>query len=1142
MKKMVNAGQLIIGIDVGSTTVKGIVVDTRSRETLWSDYQRHDTRQAEKVFEFLHAIQQDFSSIGEHAQLFMTGSGAANLAPLVGAKFVQEVNAVSLAVENYHDDVGSVVELGGQDAKIIVWRTDAATGLRQKVLSMNDKCAGGTGAVIDKICAKLRLDGRQLQELSYQGIKLHPVAGKCGVFAETDINGLQKQGVAANELMASLFAAIVQQNLSVLTRGNTLLPKVLLLGGPNTFIPALRDAWRASIPDVWRERGVALGDVEDPEELVIVPKNAELYAALGCVLYGLEEPNNIGVFQGTAELERFIAGGRTQKLQSGTSDTGLFGSRDELATFLACQQANRPPPSMSRDQSVVHAWLGLDGGSTSTKGVLIDRDGRLLAEAYQLSQGNPIADVKQIIARLSAQIEEAGSRLDIKGVGTTGYAKDILKDVLAADVALVETVAHTRAALHYYADVDVIVDVGGQDIKIIFVKNGVVRDFKLNTQCSAGNGYFLQNTAERFGIAVEDYADEAFKAELTPVFSYGCAVFLESDIVNFQRLGWQRHEIMAGLAKVLPKNIWLYVAQEPNLRKFGTRFILQGGTQKNLAAVKAQIDYIEQRVPEAEVRVHKHCSTSGAIGCALEALKLTAQGDTGFIGTGEVAGLTYTTTRNEDTRCFFCKNKCLRTFVNTLTASGRKSMFIIATCEKGATTDVGELKAINARQKKKDRNYPNLVASGAKQLFRSFSPPIVARPDRRGFKAVIRMPLPGRRGQEIFSDVFARREKLRIGMPRVLNMYSTAPFFRAYFESLGVKKVIWSDFTSEAMYKEGSKRGAIDPCFPSKVTIAHIHNLLVDKNIDILFFPTMISLKEQLSHTLGSRACPSVQSSANVCRAAFTKEADTFRKHDVTYIDDALHMNEPNLLVKQMYNVFAPVLGLGVEENALAVEQGWEALESYQDRQRERGHEVLKRLTEQDEVGMLMIGRPYHLDPGLNHEIVDEIQKNGFPILHADSLPDGEEDLAPLFAADIAAGRIRHAKDITDVFGNPYSANTNMKIWAAKYAARHPNLAVIDLSNFKCGMDAPIYDVIEGILEATQTPYFTFHDIDENRPAGSIKIRVETIVYALRQYQARLKNRANLKTLGDVDAEPVVPATVAKVIPIAREPAARRIQ
>ena len=255
------------------------------------------------------------------------------------------------------------------------------------------------------------------------------------------------------------------------------------------------------------------------------------------------------------------------------------------------------------------------------------------------------------------------------GIGTTGYAKDVLKDVLGADAAIVETVAHTESALHFYDDVDVICDVGGQDIKIMILNNGKVKDFKLNTQCSAGNGYFLQSTAHDFGVQVEDYADTAFGAESMPEFGYGCAVFMQSDIVDFQRQGWKKEEIMAGLANVLPKNIWLYVSQIPNLSKLGTKFILQGGTQHNLAAVKAQVDFIESRYRGKEetpnVIVHDHCGESGAIGAGIEAARLGHNGrETTFIGLDEVNDISYKSTTNEGTRCYFCKNKCLRTFID----------------------------------------------------------------------------------------------------------------------------------------------------------------------------------------------------------------------------------------------------------------------------------------------------------------------------------------------------------------------------------------------------------------------------------------------------------------------------------------------
>src|SRR3990170_7653258 len=279
-----------------------------------------------------------------------------------------------------------------------------------------------------------------------------------------------------------------------------------------------------------------------------------------------------------------------------------------------------------------------------------------------------------MFAKLRAKVEEQGATLEVLGVGTTGYAKDILKDVLEGDVALVETVAHTEAGLHFYKEIDVICDVGGQDIKIMILKNRKVKDFKLNTQCSAGNGYFLQGTAEGFGVKVEEFADRAFSAEAMPTFGYGCAVFMQSDIVDFQRQGWKPEEIMAGLAAGLPKNIWLYVSQIPNLAAIGRKFVLQGGTQNNLAAVKSQVDFIESRFKgkdiQPEVVVHKHTGEAGAIGAAMEACRLWEDGkQSTFIGLDAVASITFTTTRSESTRCYFCKNKCLRTFIDVQTAT-----------------------------------------------------------------------------------------------------------------------------------------------------------------------------------------------------------------------------------------------------------------------------------------------------------------------------------------------------------------------------------------------------------------------------------------------------------------------------------------
>src|SRR5208337_2941629 len=403
-----------------------------------------------------------------------------------------------------------------------------------------------------------------------------------------------------------------------------------------------------------------------------------------------------------------------------------------------------------------------------------------------------------LLENLRQQVDSQGAILEVLGVGTTGYAKDVLQRVLRADVALVETVAHTESALRFYKDPHVSVDVGGQDIKLIVLRNGRVKDFRLNTQCSAGNGYFLQSTAEGFGVPVEQYADKAFSAEAMPVFGYGCAVFLQSDIVNFQRQGWRAEEILAGLAAVLPKNIFLYVANVPNVAKLGCRFVLQGGTQNNLAVVKAEIDFICASFRDSgrkpEIVVHQHCAEAGAIGAGVEAMRLWQNGRrTAFIGLDAVRRISYHTTRSEDTRCHFCKNNCLRTFVDVQTGSpaeespppfqskvplraGQQRM-IIATCEKGAVEDLDSMREIKAGLDAIKAAHPDLVDMAAREVWKARNPASVADPIP---------PASWRKSVRQRIKLMNARPNLRIGIPRVLNMYVYAPLFSAYLQSLGV--------------------------------------------------------------------------------------------------------------------------------------------------------------------------------------------------------------------------------------------------------------------------------------------------------------------------------------------------------------------
>jgi predicted CoA-substrate-specific enzyme activase len=1207
-----------VGLDVGSTTVKAIVVDAATDKTIWQDYQRHETRQPEKVLEFLRRMEAETGISPENTRIFVTGSGGGTIAEMIGAKFVQEVHAVSLAVEKLHPEVYSVIELGGQDAKIIVFKDDEETGRKKKIPSMNDKCAGGTGAVIDKINAKVKIPASELANQGYHGIKLHKVAGKCGVFAETDINGLQKTGTPSDELMASLFEAIVLQNLSVLTRGHTLRPHVLLLGGPNGFIRGMREAWQANIPRMWKERKVEIPEGAKPEDLIKVPENAQYFAALGSVEFGKDEPE-LGRYLGTEKLVYYIDYGRAEE-KAVAGGKGLVAEDSELVSFKSAFKRKKFTPAEFTPAQVVSGFIGIDGGSTSTKAVLLGKDGEILCKAYELSNGNPIEDTIEMFAKLREQVESKGATVEVLGVGTTGYAKDILRDVLNADVALVETVAHTESALKFYDDPHVIIDVGGQDIKLIVLKDGRVKDFKLNTQCSAGNGYFLQSTAEGFGMKVEDFADLAFSAKSMPSFGYGCAVFMQSDIVNFQRQGWRSEEILAGLADVLPKNVFLYVASIPNLAALGSRFVLQGGTQNNLAVVKAEVDFIKSsfraKGKEPEIIVHEHCGESGAIGAAQEALRLWTNGkQTTFIGLEAVANIRYRTTRNEDTRCYFCKNNCLRTFIDVDVSDGKQQAaagredraataeeiaaavvelpsleqiqanlppveahgsscstgggcsshapspfkakvepliqiqvspgsskvieppkpvdfqprktkvplrigeqrLIIATCEKGTVEDLSDMKDIKADiDKIKDAN-PNFVDIAAHDVFRPRQVEIVADavPSTKGL--FISKTIKER------AALMAKRADYRIGIPRLLNTYTYAPLFNAYFASLGLKSenILYSDYTTPELYRAGASRGAIDPCYPSKIGIAHVYNLLATKHnkkpLNAIWFPMYDVLHTHLVNLTGSNACPTVTATPETVKAAFTKESDIFAENGIVYMDPILNLQDQKICADQMYKAWGSVLGLSREENQRALDVGFKALHDCEEEIRQQARATLDQLEREDRIGIVMLGRVYHHDPGLNHEIMEEFQKLGYPVFSQSTLPLDEDLLDRLFGEEVRAGLITHPLDISDVWKNRYSTSTNHKVWAAKFTARHPNLVALEVSSFKCGHDAPIYGVIEGIIEQSGTPYFSFKDLDENKPSGSIRIRVETIDYFLRRYREDIVQRRKIE--GDIEAQ-----------------------
>ncbi len=708
----------LVGVDVGSTTVKSVVVE--QGKVRWQDYQRHSTRQAEKVLDFLERMETEGGLTAGRDRIFFTGSGAGFIAPLVGAKLIQEVVAVAACVERLHPDVRFVSEIGGEDMKTIFF---TATGAgKSKQVYMQSACSGGTGTFVEKTARKLQIPGERLAEMVYAGMSLHKISSKCGIFAETDANTLVKTGVPVEEIIASLFEAVVYQNLATLTKGNTPMPEVLLLGGPNLFFKGLQEAWRHHLTKLWTQRKVDVPEGRDPASLIIVPSEALYYACLGCVEIGEGEKPEVGVYQGRDKLKWWVDEGQhEQKAKDGGK--ALVAGADDLSTFVS-QYGARPAVAAvaaggaGRATTATPVLLGCDFGSTTAKAVALSPERELLFSCYALSKGNPIEDAQSLFG----QVREAGFT-EVAGLALTGYGKDLLADVLGADVAVVETVAHATAALHYIPDADVICDVGGTDVKIMILRQGTVADFRLNSQCSSGNGAFLQGVAERYNIPLEQYAERAFEAKSMPALAMGCGVFLQSDIVNQQRKGWSAEEIMAALAAVLPVNVWIYAGQLQNLRAVGRKFVLQGGTHRNMAVVKAQVDFLRSKVPDADVVVHPYSGEAGAIGAALCVADWRKAGDPSrFRGFDTIAALTYTSTTAAETVCKWCPINCTRTFIDVQLpgakgrpwskvplAEGWERVISGNSCPKGLVEDVNEMRVVKSKLEEVKREYPNVA-------------------------------------------------------------------------------------------------------------------------------------------------------------------------------------------------------------------------------------------------------------------------------------------------------------------------------------------------------------------------------------------------------------------------------------------------
>ena len=699
-----NDTQLFVGIDVGSTTTKIVAINPEKHEILLSNYKRHNAAQAQSVQDALAFFEDNFPNA--RIRLALTGSGAKHLAEALGCCYIQEVVANSIALQKEYDNVGTAIELGGQDAKMIFFRRDPATQtLNVADMRMNGSCAGGTGAFIDEIASILKVPVEEFNELASQGSCIYDISGRCGVYAKTDIQPLLNQGISRQDLALSSFHAIAKQTIGGLAQGLDIQKPVVFEGGPLTFNPTLVNVFAKRL-------GLT------PEE-TLRPTHPEIMIAYGAAL-SLD-----GMFAGNSSwympkhyLDLLENPELRAHLQASSDGPLFFESEEEHRAFNERHQLPEFTPYVPQKGETVHAYLGIDSGSTTTKFVLMDEDENILDSFYAPNEGDPLTVAKTALLTIHDRYEKAGAKLDIIAAGTTGYGELLFSKAFSTECHVVETVAHARAADKYIKDATFILDIGGQDMKAIWIDNGIITNIVVNEACSSGCGSFLENFASSLHIPVEEIAEAAFSSKHPASLGSRCTVFMNSSIVTEQRNGKQSADIMAGLCRSIIENVFTKVIRISNLDSLGDKIVVQGGTFRNDAVLRALEQYTGREVIRAP-----YPGIMGAIGAALITKKRFEQNHPAktFIGIDGMADFSYTQEANAP--CPFCANHCKRTIVRF---SNGNSWVTNNRCERGEI--LGDPKDASVRQQLEDarksrEQTPNLFK--LRQLIKNVTSPSV---------------------------------------------------------------------------------------------------------------------------------------------------------------------------------------------------------------------------------------------------------------------------------------------------------------------------------------------------------------------------------------------------------------------------------
>ena len=975
---------LRIGIDIGSTTVKVVVLDEQNK-LLFRSYERHFSKVREKACEILNSIAPRFS--GQDIRLVITGSAGLGVAKASGIDFVQEVYATAAAVNEYIPDTDAVIELGGEDAKIIFF----GGALEER---MNGSCAGGTGAFIDQMATLMNVTADELDTLSLKHEKIYPIASRCGVFAKSDIQPILNQGGRKEDVAASIFQAVVDQTIAGLTQGRELKGKIVFLGGPLHFLKGLRERFVETL--------------KLDEAHAIFPEDGDCFAAIGAALCA-SDYDSMPFDKALKLLEE-------SREATTTLNTApqLFKSQEEYDEF--CRRHNSShPPVVDAAAYEGDAYLGIDAGSTTTKLALIAPDGGLLYTYYHSNQGNPVAIVREQLDKIYAL---CGDRIHIKGSAVTGYGEDLIKNAFRCDLGLVETVAHLNAAKHFNPDVDFIIDIGGQDMKCFKIRNGAVDSIMLNEACSSGCGSFIETFAKALGYNIADFAKLGLFTEKPVNLGSRCTVFMNSSVKQAQKDGASVADISAGLAISIVKNAIYKVLRMSSADELGQHIVVQGGTFHNDAVLRAFEQELGRNVTRPTI-----AGLMGAFGAALAAKDLALE-KSQILTREELKAFQHTA---KPITCNGCTNHCSLT-INQFDGGRR---FISGNrCSK----------PLGGKQE----HMPDLMKYKYEKL--------------RAMHGVGQGD--GNRG--------------KIGIPFALNMYENLPFWFEFFTKLNFD-VVLSPESSRQLYIKGQRTIPSDTvCYPAKLVHGHVLSLL-EEGVDTIFYPCMsYNFDEHISDN--NYNCPVVAYYPDLIAANIPALEG---RH---FIHEYFGLHRPKDFEKRAAVYFQKEFGIPKKETVAAARAAYQAYADYEADVRKTAQEYIDFARRNDCPIMVVAGRPYHMDPEINHGINDLVTGFRFVLITEDSVA-WEMDKQPRTVL------------------NQWTFHARMYN-AARYVCTQEDMELIQLVSFGCGVDAITGDEMRSILEEGGKLY-TQLKIDDISNLGAVKIRIRSLIAAIEERKKR---------------------------------------